>query len=189
MARKYKMHGLEGIKEDAMEVAAVGVGAVAGIAIATKVVSYLGDMAWAKDEKGVAKPAAAYGIAALPLVVGVGVLFAADKYALKGAARSAAVGVAAGMAAKTIGAVVKIASPDMSAKIGLSGLGAMVDTYDSGLLAGLGEFDASVARYMMAGAPTQVQTLMGAPIQVQAFAGAPTQVQTLSAAPMSATLM
>ena len=56
-------------------------------------------------------------------------------------------------------------------------------------IAGLGEMDASVARYMMAGSPTQVQTLMGAPIQVQALAGAPTQVQKLSASPMSATLM
>ena len=185
MARKhYRMHGLEGIKEDAMEVAAVGVGAVAGIAIAQKVTDYIDGMEWAKG-----KTWAEYVSAAVPLAVGIGIVFAADKYALKGAARSAAVGVAAGMAAKGIGKALRAASPSTADTLGLKGLGASVDTYDSGLLAGLGQFDASVARYMMAGAPTQVQTLMGAPVQVQALAGAPVQVQALAGAPMSATLM
>jgi hypothetical protein len=191
MARKYRMHGLAGIKEDAMEVGAVGVGAVAGIFVAKSVGGYLGDMDWAKKPGADGKPPAwaPYAIAAVPVAVAVGIVYAADKYALKGAARSVAVGAAAGMVATAIGNVIIAASPDFAATLKLQGLGASVDTYDSGLLAGLGEFDASVARYMMAGSPTQVQRLMGAPVQVQALAGAPVQVQALAGAPMSATLM
>ena len=189
MARKTLMHGLAGIKEDAMEVLSVGVGAVAGVAAAKAVTGWVESQSWVKDEKGEQAMWAKVVVPLIPLAVGVGVVYLADKQKLKGSARQAAIGVAAGMAAVSVGKAVKAVSSDLASKLYLNGLGANVDTYDSGLLAGLGEMDASVARYMMAGSPTQVQTLMGAPIQVQALAGAPTQVQTLAAAPMSATLM
>ena len=194
--RSYRMHGLAGFKEDALEVLSVGGGAVVGVAVAKFVTGKLEDMKFAQDAAKVDAAGKAeknaigkWVVPFVPAAVGIGILYGAAKFSLKGAARSAALGTAAGMAAVTIGKLVVAASPDLGKKLYLNGLGANVDTYDSGLLAGLGEFDASVARYMMAGSPTQVQSLMGAPLQVQAFAGAPTQVQTLAAAPMSATLM
>jgi hypothetical protein len=183
------MHGLAGLKDDAMEIAAVGGGAVIGVAAAKFVTAKVADMKMLKDDAGAPAAWAKWVVPLIPAAVGLGVLYASAKFSLKGAAKKGALGVAAGMGAVTIGKLVVAASPDIAGKLYLNGLGANVDSYDSGLLAGLGEFDASVARYMMAGAPTQVQSLMGAPLQVQAFAGAPTQVQSLAAAPMSATLM
>lgn len=188
MARKhkrhYRMHGLAGLKDDAMDIASVGGGAVLGIAAAKFVTGKIEAMpsvasaSWAK-----------WVVPLIPAAVGLGVLYASAKAGLSGRSKQVALGTAAGMGAVTIGKLVVAASPATASKLYLNGLGADVDSYDSGLLAGLGEFDASVARYMMAGAPTQVQSLMGAPLQVQAFAGAPTQVQSLASAPMSATLM
>jgi len=214
MARKYRMHGLEGIKEDAMEVGAVGIGAVAGIFAAKSVGGFLGDMAWAKDLKDLTNPTdeqikaakpktwAPYVIAAVPVAVGIGVVYAADKYNLKGAARSAAVGIAAGMVATAIGNVIIAAAPETAKTLKLAGLGASVDTYDTGLLAGLGEIDATVSAYMrrgLMGSPTQVERLIsgqafaGAPILVQpadaGMIGSPSVAQQLSGAPLSATLM
>jgi hypothetical protein len=193
MARKhkrhYRMHGLAGLKDDAMDIAAVGGGAVIGIAAAKFVTSKVEDMKLLKDDAGAPAAWAKWASAAVPAVIGLGVLYASAKAGLSGRSKQVALGAAAGMGAVTIGKLVVAASPDIAGKLYLNGLGANVDSYDSGLLAGLGEFDASVARYMMAGSPTQVQSLMGAPLQVQAFAGAPTQIQSLAAAPMSATLM
>jgi hypothetical protein len=94
---------------------------------------------------------------------------------------------------KVIGAVLKgdksgIAAfemsfnPFISPSRQLAGLGAP-DTYDSSLM-GLGNMDYSIRRYMMAGAPTQVQRLQGAPVQIQSLNGAPTQVQSLQGAPV-----
>jgi hypothetical protein len=188
MARHYRMHGLAGIKEDAMEIGAVGVGAVAGVVVAKAVTGWVAGQSWTKDDKGATAMWAQYVNALLPAAVGLGVIYGANKAALRGAARQAALGVAGGMVAVSVAKVVTAISEPTAKSLMLTPL-AGVDTYDSGLLAGLGEMDASVARYMMAGSPTQVQTLMGAPIQVQAFAGAPTQVQALAGAPMSATLM
>jgi hypothetical protein len=184
------MHGLEGLKEDAMDIASVGGGAVLGIAAAKFVTSKLEAMdSFKKEDKVTPADWAKWVSAAVPAVIGLGVLYASAKAGLSGRAKQVALGAAAGMGAVTVSKLVVAASPDTAKSLYLNGLGASVDSYDSGLLAGLGEYDASVARYMMAGAPTQVQSLMGAPLQVQAFAGAPTQVQTLAAAPMSATLM
>ena len=190
--RSYRMHGLAGFKEDALEVLSVGGGAVVGVGVAKFVTGKLESMGFAKDAANTVDGKSAIGkwvVPVVPALVGIGILYGAAKFSLKGAARSAALGTAAGMAAVTIGKLIVATSPDLGKTLYLNGLGANVDSYDSGLLAGLGEFDASVARYMMAGAPTQVQSLMGAPLQVQAFAGAPTQVQSLASAPMSATLM
>lgn len=195
MARKhkrhYRMHGLAGLQEDAMEVLAVGGGAVVGIAAAKFVTKFLNDQSFTKDAAGAQAAWAKWTVPLVPAAVGVGVLFGSAKANLAGAAKSAALGAAAGMAAVSIGQLVVAAIGEEKARsFYLAGLGANVDSYDSGLLAGLGEFDASVARYMrMNGAPTQVQSLMGAPVQVTAFAGAPTQVQALAGSPMSATLM
>lgn len=206
MARKYRMHGLEGIKEDAVELLAVGGGAVVGIAAAKAVTGFIEGMAWTRDglpEGEVTKEQIAaakfktwapYASAAVPLVVGAAVIYGANKAGLKDNARKAAVGVAAGMAAVAIGKVVLAAAPDLAKKVYLNGLGA--DTYDTGLLAGLGEIDATVAAYMnrsLMGYPTEVQTLQGAPILVQpasaGMIGSPTVAQQLSGAPLSATLM
>lgn len=185
---KHKMHGLAGLKEDAMEIASTGAGVVAGVAVAKAVTGWIEEQPFLKEESGEAKKWAPYASAAVPVAVGLGVLWGADKAKLAGHMKKAAVGVAAGMAAVAIGKVFVALAPDTAKTLRISGLGE-VDTYDSGLLAGLGMYDASVNRYMMAGSPTQVQTLSGAPIQVKALAGAPTQVQMLAGAPMSATLM
>lgn len=189
--RRHHRSTLKGLKEDALNVLAVGGGAVIGIAAAKFVSGKLEAMDFLKKEDKVT-PAdwAKWVVPLVPAAVGVGVLYGSAKANLSGAAKDAALGVAAGMAAVAIGKLVVAGIGEAKAKdFYLMGLGASVDSYDSGLLAGLGEYDASVARYMMAGAPTQVQSLMGAPLQVQSFAGAPTQVQNLAGAPMSATLM
>jgi hypothetical protein len=213
MARKHRMYGLDGIKEDAVELLAVGGGAVVGIAAAKAVTGFIEGMAWTRDglpegaeptKEQIAaakfKTWAPYASAAVPLVVGAGVIFAANKANLQGNARKAAVGVAAGMAAVAIGKIVVAAAPDLAKKVYLNGLGA--DNYDTGLLAGLGEIDATVAAYMnrgLMGYPTQIQELRssssfaGAPILVQnaseGMIGSPTVAQQLSGAPLSATLM
>ena len=176
MARRkhYKMHGLEGIKEDAIELASTGVGVVAGVAVAKMVTGYIEDMAWAKSAVAGTdwkKSAVQFGVPVIPAVVGVGLLAAATKFALKGPARQATVGAAAGMFAVTLGKIVIAASPDMAKKLYLNGLGAGVDSYDTGLLAGLGEMmpNASVSAYMsrFAGSPASADVLLaGAPLVV-----------------------
>lgn len=199
MARRkhYMMHGLEGVKEDALELLAVGGGAVVGVGLAKAVTGYVEKMDWAKtavagtDWKS---KAVKFGVPVIPAVVGLGVLFVADKYKLAGNTRKAAVGVAAGMAAVTVGKLVVAASPDMAAKLYLNGLGAGVDSYDSGLLAGLGEMypNASVSAYMgkFAGSPISSDALSGSPIVVddpsQGIIGSPTVAVPLRG--LSATL-
>lgn len=206
MARKHRMYGLAGLKEDSMELLAVGGGAVVGVATAKAVTGYLEDMDWAKPTADNKKTWVPYASAAVPLAVGIGVIFAADKAKLSGNARKAAVGVAAGMAAVAIGKVVTALAPETAAKFKLAGLGA-TDSYDLGLLAGLGEVDATVRAYMQpmlgSGFPVSVQELRpaglsGAAISVesakvgQSFhglgTGSPTVSQVVSG-PLSATLM
>ena len=205
---KHKMHGLAGLKEDSMDVLVTGASALAGAAVAKMVTGFVADIGVEKDKDGNKKPVRDNGkentpslpewvSPLVPLAVSVGIVWAGDKYNLSGNAKKAAVGAAAGMAAfgiaKLAVAILPKEKPEdvgntLAKYLPFAGLGE-VDTYDSGLLAGLGMYDASVNRYMMAGSPTQVQTLAGAPIQVKALAGAPTQVQMLAGAPMSATLM
>jgi hypothetical protein len=176
--------GLMGLKDDAMKVGKVGLGVVAGAGAAVAVVKMVPEYKfseWVNPLLLIASGAAVYG-------------YGKDKFPV--AAPSFAAGWAAVGLGKLIGAGLKAAGQESIAQyVPFAG----VDTYDSGLLAGLGYggYNASVSRYMMQGSPTQVQQLMGAPIQVQALAGlgssvldgSPTQVQTLSGAPMSATLM
>ena len=185
MARKYRMHGLEGIKEDAIELASTGVGVVAGVAIAKMVTGYVEDMAWAKTAvaDSMADKGKKFGVPLIPAVVGVGLLAAAAKFKLAGPARQATVGAAAGMFAVTVGKLVVNASPEYAKKLYLNGLGAQVDSYDTGLLAGLGEMmpNASVSAYMsrFAGSPASADVLLaGAPLVVddpsQGNIGSPT---------------
>lgn len=187
MARKYRMHGLEGIKEDAIELLAVGGGAVVGIAAAKAVTGYIEGMDWAKSAAAAAdwkKSAVKFGVPVIPLAVGAAIIFGADKAGLSGNARKAAVGVAAGMAAVSIGKLVVAAvGEDTAKKFYLMGLGASVDSYDTGLLAGLGEMmpNASVSAYMnrFAGSPASADVLLaGAPLVVddpsQGNIGSPT---------------
>jgi hypothetical protein len=198
----------------------IGASALVGAGVAKAVVKFAGEIGLEKAEDGsipakkkdgttdnkAMLPEWAPGL--VPVVVAAGIAWGADKYSLKGQAKNAAVGVAAGMFAygigKTIVAVLPKAKADEEAKLGdsiakylpFNGLSAAVDNYDTGLLAGLGEIDATVAAYMnrgLMGSPTQVQTLSGAPILVQdaraGMIGSPTIAQQLSGAPLSATLM
>ena len=181
--------GLMGLKDDAMKVAKVGLGVVAGAAAA----KYLVELKKA-DGSELLKYKFSEWINPL-LLIGAGAAvygYGRDRFPV--AAPSFAAGWTAVALGKLIGAGLDAANMSESKKfVPFAG----VDTYDSGLLAGLGYTDASVRRYMMQGSPTQVQTLMGAPIQVESLAGlgstvlngSPTQIQTLQGAPMSATLM
>lgn len=214
MARR--LHGLAGIKEDALEVVITGTTVVVGASVAHKVAGFVNEIGLEKADDGSIPPMKKDGVTkneaslpswvgpVVPVAVGVGIMWASDKYKLSGKARQAALGVAVGMGAygiaKTVLAVLPKKKSGEEDKIGdtlakyspFAGLSG-VDTYDSGLLAGLGEIDASVARYMMHGYPTQIQTLQGAPILVQpanaGMIGSPTVAQQLAGAPLSATLM
>ena len=219
MARKYKMQGLAGLMEQSTDVAVIGASALVGASVAKSVVMFAGEIGIEKDANGVKLATKADGSenkamlpewapGLIPVAVAAGIAWATDKYSLKGQAKNAAVGVAAGMFAYGIGKTVVAILPkkkagetedkagDMIAKyIPFNGLGGP-DTYDTGLLAGLGQIDATVAAYMnrsLMGYPTEVQTLQGAPILVQdaraGMIGSPTVAQQLSGAPLSATLM
>ncbi len=98
--------------------------------------------------------------------------------------KKAVVFIAAGQSDKdnVLSSFERALNPFISPSRQLAGLGAP-DTYDSSLM-GLGNMDYSIRRYMMAGAPTQVQRLQGAPVQIQSLNGAPTQVQSLQGAPV-----
>lgn len=233
MARKHAMHGLAGLQEDAMDVVVTGASALVGASVARMVTDFAADIGveyqknadgtFVKDTGGnkVAvvgttdkpnKPTLPAVLPPLiPLAVGVGIVWAGDKYKLSGKAKQAALGVAAGMAAygiaKAVVAILPKKKDDPSDKntdkagdtfakyIPFAGLGA-VDTYDTGLLAGLGNIDATVAAYMnrgLMGSPTEAYALQGAPILVQpanaGMIGSPAVAQQLSGAPLSATLM
>ena len=171
---------LYGLKEDSMEVGKLGASALVGAAIAKQVVGLK-----ALDSL----PAAKWIKPLIPIAVGVGVhSYGKNQFPI------AAPGVAAGMVAVGVAALVKAAvagtSSDamISSYLPFNGLGELGYVYDYSLQ-GLGYGPGDVTRYMN-GAPTQVQSLMGAPLQVQALAGlgaAPTTVSV--AGPMSATLM
>jgi hypothetical protein len=178
---------LYGLKEDSMEVAKIGASALAGAAIAKVVVEKVGPML-SEDPKSALRT---YATPILPIVVGIAVhSYGKMQYPI------AAPGVAAGMVAvglgKLIGAVVgpSKAADDAGAMVSkyvpFAGLG---ETYDTGLLGGFGySYGAGVDRYMMAGAPTQVQSLMGMPVQVQSLNGLGSTIVGGSA-PLSASLM
>jgi hypothetical protein len=233
------MHGLAGLQEDAIDVVVTGASALVGASVAKMVTDFAADIGieyqkdaageFLKDAGGNKIPVAdtaekkntptlpAVVPPLIPLAVGIGIVWAGDKYKLSGKAKQAALGVAAGMAAYGIAKAVVAVLPkkkddpndkttdkagDMFAKyMPFQGLGA-VDTYDTGLLAGLGQIDATVAAYMnrgLMGSPTQVERLIsssslaGAPILVQdpraGMIGSPAIAQQLAGAPLSATLM
>lgn len=185
----------------------VTVGAVGGAIIAKLVVTALGDLRKGKDERADKKtmmdtrekllPKWAPGIA--PLVVGVAVAGATSRTAPRVGA-----GVAAGMfvvgAGSILKAVLEKGAAEAAAKNpdsfyvkfynNLAGLGE-VDTYDSALLAGLGqmgEYDYGVGRYMN-GAVVVPQTLRGAAVDIQSINGLGASPTTVSiSGPMSASL-
>jgi hypothetical protein len=190
---------LYGLKEDSMEVAKIGASALAGAAIA-KIVVEKGSALIAplpSEDATKGKPENAdsairkYVMPLVPIAVGVAVhSYGKMQYPI------AAPGVAAGMVAvglgKLIGAVVGPSkkADDAGAMVAkyvpFAGLG---ETYDTGLLGGFGySYGAGVDRYMMAGAPTQVQSLMGMPVQVQSLNGLGSTIVGGSA-PLSASLM
>jgi hypothetical protein len=181
--------GLGALKEDAMEIGKVGASALLGAAIAKQVVKMTSKLGL--DAAGAGTPTLpAWANGLIPIAVGVAVhAYGKAQFPL------AAPGVAAGMVAFGLADVVKGAVAKSSAEtqkmVSDYTPFAGVDTYDSGLLAGLGYYDASVNRYMMAGSPTQVQRLMGAPLQVQQLAGGigSTVVNGLAGAPMSAQVL
>lgn len=190
MARRYgrKMHGLEGIKEDGIKAASVGAGAVVGVAAARFLAGSAENAGFSKEADGSLNAYGKIAAVGIPLVGSIVTLYL-GKDVKNAMAKDAVVGASAGMAAVAIAKLVKVLSPKLSETFYLNGLAAGVDTYDSALLAGLGEMDYSVNRYMMAGSPTQIQSLMGSPTQIQSLQGAPLQVKALAGAPMSATLM
>lgn len=164
---------LYGIKEDAMDVAKIGASALVGAAVAKQVVKMVPDFGGSQYVKPL-----------IPVAVGVAVhTYGKMNFPV------AAPGVAAGMMAFGIAALVKAILPDaQKATVGeylpFNGLG---ETYDTGLM-GLGySYGAGVDAYMH-GAPTQVQTLMGAPTQVQSISGLGSTIVGGSA-PLSASLM
>jgi hypothetical protein len=174
--------GLGALKEDAMEIGKVGVAALAGASVAKMVAEKVADLK--KADGSAMLPAWVAPLA--PLAVGVAVhAYGKSRFPL------AAPGIAAGMVAVGLGKLAGALAPasqleNVRKYVPFAG----VDTYDSGLLAGLGYYDASVNRYMMAGSPTQVQRLMGAPVQVQSLAGlGSTVVNGLAGAPMSAQVL
>ncbi len=138
-------------------------------------------------------PPEAYGLAAGMVGYSIGTLISNVMLDKDKAKLAIATGAVQDSQNKIIGAVLKgkdsgIAAfelnfnPFLSPSRQLAGLGAP-DSYDSSLM-GLGNMDYSIRRYMMAGAPTQVQRLQGAPVQIQSLNGAPTQVQSLQGAPV-----
>ena len=158
------------LKEDSMDMAKLGVSALAGAAVAKQVVG-IGML----DKL----PAAKWLKPVIPVAVGIAI-----HNRLKGQFPVAAPGVAAGMVAFGIAALVKAATDKADAYLPFNGLGY---TYDSPLM-GLGySYGAGVDAYMN-GAPTQVQSLMGMPVQVQSLSGLGSTIVG-SGAPMSASLM
>ena len=190
------------VKDDAQRVGTLGLAVFAGAA-AAKIVVNLSDkyLASKKDAAGVAAlntDSAMYKYVSpvLPSVVGVLLVNRmGNQYPV------AATGLAAGMVSYTVGTLLSRNLGETGNKLSphtaplntlLGNLGyGQVDSYDSSLLAGLGQAryggpsipNYSVSRYMMAGAPTQIQSLMGAPTQIQSLMGAPTQIQSLMGAP------
>lgn len=171
---------LYGLQEDSMEAAKLGASVLLGASVAQKVVT----LDAIKDVAG------GYVAPLVPIAVGIAI----HSYG-KAQFPIAAPGVAAGMVAvgvgKLLGKAVAQFAPTQSATVkdfvAFAGLGA--DTYDTGLLGGFGySYGAGVDRYMMAGAPTQVQSLMGAPLQVQSLSGLGSTIVGGSA-PLSASLM
>lgn len=164
-------------KEDSMDMAKLGVSALAGAGIAKAV-----------TEIGAVKNFAGGWVAPfLPVAIGIGI-----HNRLKRTYPIAAPGVAAGMVAvgvgKLIGKAVAQFVPSQAGNVAsyvpFAGLGY---TYDSPLM-GLGySYGAGVDAYMN-GAPTQVQSLMGMPVQVQSLSGLGSTIVG-SGAPMSASLM
>ncbi len=195
---------LYGLQEDAMEVGKLGAAALAGAAIAKLVVDKGADLIAPVTGEG-GKPEnkdsalRKYVVPLLPVAVGVAVhSYGKSQFPI------AAPGVAAGMVAVGLGRLISnvIEAPkaaadgtkgmDIAALLpggrdsALAGLGYVYD-YS---LQGLGYGPGDVTRYMMAGAPTQVQSLMGAPLQVQSLAGLGASPNTVSVVgPMSASLM
>lgn len=202
---------LYGLKEDAMQAAKIGGGALVGAAIAKLVIDKGAALIAPTVEEATAAGDASKGKAAnkdsalrkyiLPLVpVGVGV-FVHSKFAPQ--YPLAAPGVAAGMVAVGLGRLISnvIEKPkaDKDGKKGMDVADLLPGGRDSALaglgyvydysLQGLGIGPGDVTRYMN-GAPTQVQSLMGAPLQVQALAGLGASPNTVSVVgPMSASLM
>lgn len=181
--------GLYGLKDDAMRVAKIGVGiglGIAGAKVVDAMVPAFSYSEWVKPVVLIGAGAAVYG-------------FGKDKSYAAWTSSFAAGWTAVGLG-KLIGAALDAAGAakdpaGMLAKVKGYVPFAGVDTYDTGLLAGLGYggYNASVSRYMMAGSPTQVQQLMGAPLQVQQLAGLGSSVlngaSAMAGAPMSATLV
>ena len=178
---------LAGMKEDALEAAKLGGGVVLGVSLAHAVNKTLSEMDWAKDSK-----LARYGIPLAPFALGL-YLFSAHR----GQYPALAGANGLGMMAYAVGAIAKKALID--AKQGkvaeYVALGA-VDNYESNILAGLGQMDYSINRYLSPslngysrypGAPTFVENLQGAPTQFQTLQGAPTSIESLNG--LSATLM
>lgn len=180
------------VKDDAQRVGTLGVAVFAGAAAAKLVIAAM-DKYVAKDPSGAV---ARYVTPVVPALVGVALVNRmGNQYPV------AATGLAAGMVSYSIGSLlsrnvgemgVKLSPHDLPSKTLLGNLGyGQVDSYDSSLLAGLGQAryggvsipNYSVSRYMMAGAPTQIQSLQGAPTQIQSLMGAPTQIQSLMGAP------
>lgn len=190
------------VKDDAQRVGTLGVAVFAGAA-AAKIVVNLSDKYFAmKADSAGAKvldeSSAMYKYInpLIPSIVGVVLVNRlGNQYPV------ASTGLAAGMVSYTVGSLLSRNLGDYGDKLSphsapkntlLGNLGyGQVDSYDSSLLAGLGQAryggvsipNYSVSRYMMAGAPTQIQSLQGAPTQIQSLMGAPTQIQSLMGAP------
>jgi hypothetical protein len=201
---------LYGLQEDAMEVGKLGAAALAGAAIAKLVVDKGADLIAPVSKKDAAgaetltaaeitaakeSPLRKFVVPLLPVAVGVAVhSYGKSQFPI------AAPGVAAGMVAVGLGRLISnlIEKPTDTAAMDIasllpggrdSGLAGLGYVYDYSLQ-GLGYGPGDVTRYMMAGAPTQVQSLMGAPLQVQSLAGLGASPNTVSVVgPMSASLM
>jgi len=213
---------LYGLKEDSMALAKAAPAVLVGAAAARVVSKLAADMlapVSKKDAAGAETLSAAeieknkqsvlrkLVAPALPVAVGLATqMYGKDRFPV------AAPGVAAGMVAYGLGAIIVNYLPapkdaksfDLKAYMPFAGLGG--DTYDTGLM-GLGAYGAGVDAYMglgyggysmEPGAPVAIETLRGAPTQVQSLMGSPTQVQSLmglgssivgSSAPLSASLM
>ena len=201
---------LYGLKEDSMEAAKVGASVLAGAAVANVVINMGAELIAPLSKKDAAgaetltpaeikaakeSPIRKFIVPLVPVAVGVAVhSYGKNQFPM------AAPGVAAGMVAVGLGRLIAnvIGKPeagkfDVGAILpggrdtaALDGLGYVYD-YS---LQGLGYGPGDVTRYMMAGSPTQVQSLMGAPLQVQSLAGLGASPNTVSVAgPMSASLM
>ena len=202
MGKEYTMYeGMLGalgeLKDDSMRVAKIGASVFVGAALA-KVVVGLSDKYISTDDK--TSMTYKYLNPLFPALAGVVIV-----NRLGNQYPEYSLGAAAGMFAYTLGALLQrnvgVDAKEADDRIGprlspfsqekaYGALGAP-DNYDSSLLAGLGQAryggpsipNYSVSRYMMAGAPTQIQSLMGAPTQIQSLMGAPTQIQSLMGAP------